>query len=378
MPGYSLPERRRAYFTLSSQIAQRDNAHWRSLLEEGPSGGGWGRSQTLNLGRTPVFVKRIPVTDRELENAFSTRNLYDLPTYYNYGVGSAGMGVFRELAAHIKTTNWVLGGEIAAFPLMYHYRIVPFTGKRAEPDIERHRANVEYWGGSASIDKYLLDRANAQHELVLVLEYVPHTLGPWLAKHPSRLNRALEELRATIHFLRKNGVIHFDAHYWNVLTDGQHIYLTDFGLVLDRGFALTPAEQIFYRQHLDYDYGQVLGCLDSVLLHAYNAAPEQNRCQLQQAYSIPDATHHHEQARVLLDNLEAIHRSGVLGLGKSAAATILKYRPVVTLMGGFFSEMQQNRRKDTKFPWTKLRRLLRDTGFTIHHPQEQSNETSPG
>jgi hypothetical protein len=363
MPGYSLPERRRAFWKLSSQIAQIDNARLRSLFAESAAGGGWSRSQTLNLEHSQLFVKRIPVTDRELENAFSTRNLYDLPTFYNYGVGSMGLGVFRELVAHVKTTNWVLGGEIAAFPLMYHYRIMPITGNRADLDTERHKADVKYWGGSENIGRYLLDRASAKHELILFLEYVPHTLGPWLAKHPRRLSRALDELRATIHFLRKKGVIHFDAHYWNVLTDGEHVYLADFGLVLDRSFALSPAEQIFFRQHLDYDYGQVLGCLDSVLLHAYAAAPEQTRRQLQQAYGIPDATHHHEQARILLDNLEAIHRSGVLGLDKSAVGTILKYRPVVTLMGGFFSEMQRNNNKDTRYPHARLRQLLKETGF---------------
>ena len=70
---------------------------------------------------------------------FSTKNLYDLPTYYQYGVGSAGFGVFRELVANIKTTNWVLQGAIANFPLLYHARIIPFSGERPDVDMERHR-----------------------------------------------------------------------------------------------------------------------------------------------------------------------------------------------------------------------------------------------
>jgi hypothetical protein len=363
MPGNSLPERRKAYFKRSSQIAQLDNASLRTLFDESAANSGWGRSQTLTLGRTQLFVKRIPVTDREYENPFSTRNLYDLPTFYNYGVGSAGLGVFRELVALIKTTNWVLGGEITTFPLLYHYRIMPFTGIRAEVDWERHKANIEYWGGSENIGRYLLDRASARHELVLFLEYVPHTFDPWLSRHPNRLGRALEELRATINFLRKKGIIHFDAHYWNVLTDGEQIYLTDFGLVLDRSFALTESERSFFQQHMDYDYGEVLACLDSVLLHVYGAAPEQAKRELQQRYSIPDPTHYHEQSRILLDNLEAILQSGILTLDKSAAATLLKYRPIVMLMGSFFSSLQQSNRKDAQFPHARLRRLLKETGF---------------
>src|SRR5205085_11111251 len=116
----------------------------------------------------------------EVENLFSTRNLYDLPTFYNYGVGSAGFGVFRELLTHIKTTNWVRAGEIATFPLTYHYRIIPFSGPRAELDMERHQRYVAYWGESAGVGKYMLDRANANYELALFLEHIPHTLGPWL------------------------------------------------------------------------------------------------------------------------------------------------------------------------------------------------------
>ena len=57
-----------------------------------------------------MFVKRVPVTDLEYENMFSTRNLYDIPTYYNYGFGSAGFGVYRELVTHVKASNWVLAG----------------------------------------------------------------------------------------------------------------------------------------------------------------------------------------------------------------------------------------------------------------------------
>src|SRR5437870_13404953 len=104
--------RRERYFKLSSEIAQIDNSQLSSLFGDSASGAGWGRNHTLDIGRSKVFVKRIPVTDLEYENLFSTRNLYDLPADYNYGVGSAGLGVFRELVTHLKTTNWVLAGGV--------------------------------------------------------------------------------------------------------------------------------------------------------------------------------------------------------------------------------------------------------------------------
>src|SRR5258707_952567 len=82
--------RRRRYFELSSLIAQIDNAQLRCLFEASESRAGWGRNHTIDLRGSKVFVKRVPVTDTELDNFFSTKNLYSLPTYYNYGVGSRG------------------------------------------------------------------------------------------------------------------------------------------------------------------------------------------------------------------------------------------------------------------------------------------------
>lgn len=77
-----------------------------------------GRSAEMDVDGTRVFVKRIPLTDTELrpENTRSTANLFELPMFYHYGVGSAGFGAWRELAVHIMTTNWVLADEYAGFP----------------------------------------------------------------------------------------------------------------------------------------------------------------------------------------------------------------------------------------------------------------------
>jgi len=115
--------RRKKYFNLSSQIAQLDNAQIRFLFDNSKSNEsstGWRVNHTINFGQSKVFVKRIPVTNLEYNNLFSTKNLYDLPTYCNYGLGSTGFGIFRELVTQIKTTQWVLEEAIATFPLMYH------------------------------------------------------------------------------------------------------------------------------------------------------------------------------------------------------------------------------------------------------------------
>jgi hypothetical protein len=106
MENTQLARRRQTYFKLSSAIAQIDNAQLRAML--GPQGrpSSWSTNQTIDIARSKVFIKRIPLTDVEYEHMFSTSNIHDLPTYYNYGFGSAGLGVFRELVTHIKITNW--------------------------------------------------------------------------------------------------------------------------------------------------------------------------------------------------------------------------------------------------------------------------------
>ena len=126
------------YYKLNTHLAHFDNEKLRALFQDKKHTHGWGPNQTIKLAGTKVFVKKIPVTEIEYNHMFSTKNLYNLPTYYNYGIGSAGFGIFRELVAHIKTTNWVLQASIENFPLMYHYRILTRAGGKQDIDMKAH------------------------------------------------------------------------------------------------------------------------------------------------------------------------------------------------------------------------------------------------
>lgn len=358
--------RRKRYFKLSSQIAQLDNAQLRFLFdnsESNQSSTGWGMNHTIVLGKSKVFVKRVPVTNIEYNNLFSTRNLYDLPTYCNYGFGSTGFGVFRELVTHIKTTNWVLSGVIATFPLMYHYRIIPFFGRRADVDRSRLKDYVEYWGNSVNAGNYMLDRANANYELVLFLEYIPYILETWLQENPNKLQKSLDDSRKTITFLRKKGIIHFDAHFRNILTDGKRIYLTDFGLVLDKSFTLTKDEESFFKQNTFYDYGEVLRNLGHLIQSSYDLCSENDKGRIIEKYGIKEGLKPYELRSILLNNIEQIHADGAMKLDKFYVTSILKYRSIIALMQDFFSDMWANNNKDTKLRHAELRLLLKETGF---------------
>jgi hypothetical protein len=369
MPRNSIKVRRQKYFNLSSQIAQLDREQLHCLFdksESNESSTGWGRSHVIDFGQSNVFVKRIPVTNLEYDNLFSTSNLYDLPTFCNYGIGpiaSTGFGIFRELVTHIKTTQWILDGELATFPLMYHYRIMPFSGQRSDVDLDRHREYVESWGNSANAGNYVLDRAIANYELVLFLEYVPHTLETWLRENPNTLKQSLHEIRTTIDFLRTKGIIHFDAHFRNILTDGDRIYLTDFGLVLDKSFALTKEEVSFFEQNTFYDYGEVLRNLAHLIRPIYDSCSENDKHKIMEKYCIKEGLKPYQLGSILLDNIKQIQADGDMNLDEFYVVSIVKYRSIITLMHNFFADMWGNQQKDTKLPHAELQRLLKETGF---------------
>lgn len=359
----SIDLRKEKYFQLSSHIAQMDTVQLRSRLNHSSSSLGWGTNHTITLGQSQVFVKRVPVTDIEYGHLFSTKNLYELPTYFNYGLGSAGLNVFRELVTHIKTTHWVLEEEIAAFPLMYHYRIIPFYGQPTTVDSAWLKNFVAYWGSSSSVEKYMLDKAIANHELVLFLEYIPHVLSTWLPENSDRFQQPLDDLFKTIAFLRTKRIIHLDAHFQNVLTDGEQAYLTDFGLVLDQSFDLAKDEEAFFEETAFYDYGEILLNLGHLIVSFYNSCSEEDKRSVMKKYDIKESLKPPEVRNILLNNIEQIQADGTLRLDECYVASMVKYRSIISLMHSFFSDMRINPKKDTPFPQAKLRSLLEETGF---------------
>ncbi len=362
-------QRRETYSKLSSQIALLSNIQVRGLLDNtqtqnGQTQNGWGKTQTLEIESSKVFLKRIPITDLEYANQFSTRNLYDLPMYYHYGIGSAGFNVFRELVTHLKTTNWVLAGAAASFPLMYGYRILPTVGERVAIDQEAHQKYVDYWGGNPNISRYVTDRANANHELVIFLEYIPDTVGEWLPENPSKAGRLLEDMREALAALRKNGILHLDAHFHNIVTDGEQFYLTDFGLALDREFEMNAEETDFHNRHTDYDAAQFLTGLAFHHLRVWrNGITDTERNRLSEAYGITEDMEQSELLPLLTKHRAAIQADLRLSLDQDSRARLAEYLPMLTLMNSFYSELRGNPQKDTPFDPLTVQRLLQEMNF---------------
>ncbi|GLY80481.1 protein kinase family protein [Actinoallomurus iriomotensis] len=256
-----------AYGAVSTRLSlMGDRQLKQAVVAATPLGSGiGGRSGELDVAGVRVFVKRVPLTDVELrpENTRSTANLFGLPTFYHYGVGSAGFGAWRELAVHVMTTNWVLTREYEGFPLMYHWRVLPDSPPEGFAEqFGGVDGAVAYWEGSPAVRERLEAVGRSSSSLVLFLEHVPQTLAEWLEDERDEATSGRSEspypwvddalLRGTT-FMSSRGLVHFDAHFHNILTDGRLLYFADFGLALSSGFELSAAEAEFLADHHAYD-----------------------------------------------------------------------------------------------------------------------------
>lgn len=340
-------QRIKLYSQISTSLACLSNEKLKQILADSkPMHEGIGdKSALISIDDTPVFVKKVPLTDLEQlpQHFMSTANLFNLPLGYQYGVGSAGFGAWRELATHIITTNWVITGECANFPIMYHWRILPSHPGDINinywGDIEKY---YQYWENSDVIRKRVLDLNNASAHIALFLEYAPQNLHDWLsaqiAKGVDSSETAVvfvdEHLKDTNKHMNASGLMHFDAHFENILTDGKQLYLSDFGLALSSKFDLTPAETEFLKQHQSYDQA----CAAVNLLHCIIT-------------SLFGKEHWEIRLREYL--------TGALSKAPPVINTIInRYAPIALLMDEFFQKLQKES-KSTPYPARQVEKLLR-------------------
>ncbi|MFD6286478.1 protein kinase family protein [Streptomyces sp. NPDC060205] len=250
---------------VSTALALLSDRALRKLLDAaGTIGTGiGGRTTLLEVGGTRVFVKRVPLTDLEQQagNIRSTANLFELPLFSQYGVGGPGFGAWRELAVHTMTTNWVLTGEYDGFPLMHHWRILPDSAPLFGELAETERATAGWDSGGAAVRRRIDALRRSSASITLFLEYVPQNLHQWLGRQLAAGDEAAERacalvesgLEAGTSFMDGRGLLHFDTHFENILTDGERLYFADYGLALSSSFELTPEERAFFDRHRGYD-----------------------------------------------------------------------------------------------------------------------------
>ncbi|MGC4990899.1 protein kinase family protein [Nocardia salmonicida] len=360
----SLPKRLRVHGAVSTALALHSDHALRELVDAAePIGAGiGGKSALLEIAGTPVFVKRVPLSDleRQPEHVRSTANLFDVPLFYHYGVGligGAGFGAWRELAVHTMTTNWVLAAEHEGFPLMYHWRVLPDTTPLPAElaDIDR---TVAYWDDRPQIRHRIEALRDSSASIALFLEYIPNTLHDWLNTQieagDETTDRACamveRELTAGTAFMNSRGLLHLDAHFQNILTDGRRLYFADYGLALSSGFDLSPQEAAFFDQHQSYDRGFTATYLSNWLLTAlYGLRREDRETRAAMVRAIAEGKPPH-------------------GIPEGAAALLTRHAPVATAMSGFMRAFQQASRS-TPYPDEEIRRLLDDQASVFVQPR---------
>ena len=203
----------------------------------GGVGGGCSRA---DVDGVPVFVKRVPITDRELAEPYTTANLFDLPAAWQYGMyrmAGPGFGAWRELAANQSVTEGIFAGETESFALLHHWRVLP----RRPPVAAEH------------LDIDALVTATAS--LALFFEHLPNELPRWLSDPIGRAAMVERQLFEVVAFLRHREILHLDGHFGNIRADDDRLYLADFGLATSPRFDLSDAERDFARSNADHDAG---------------------------------------------------------------------------------------------------------------------------
>ncbi|MFJ4988946.1 protein kinase family protein [Streptomyces sp. NPDC088732] len=341
-----------AYSAVSTALALCSDRALRDLVDAAvPLGSGiGGTSARLEVAGTPVFVKRVPLTDLERlpEHVRSTANLFEVPAFCQYGVGTIGapgFGAWRELAVQTMTTNWVLSAEYEGFPLMYHWRVLPdsapLPGELADVD----RA-VAYWDGSPQVRRRIEALRQSSASIALFLEYIPQNLHQWLGARVAAGDDALDracamverELAAGVSFMNGRGLLHFDAHFENILTDGRRLYFGDFGLAISSGFELSGAEADFFDRNRAYDRCYTVTYFVNWLVTALQGIRREDR------------DGRYELVRAYAEGKRPT------GLPKEAAAVIARHAPIAAVVSDF-NRTFQRRSRQTPFPLEEICRL---------------------
>ncbi|MBX9976655.1 MAG: protein kinase family protein [Alphaproteobacteria bacterium] len=346
------------YDTIKKHLESLSDRELETILSAGASAqtGMGGTSVIIEIEGVPVFVKMVPLNDVEgsPENRKSTKNIFGLPSTYQYGFMSAGFNVWREVASHEKTTKWVLKGENTNFPLMYHHRILPRNNSLLnEQDLAE---KIHFWKKEKAIEARLRANHAASKNVILFLEYIPHTLIGWLQKQSTQANLDVldkniemihNNLLSTVAFMNSKGMLHFDTHFNNILTDGEQLYFTDFGLANSLDFTLSEEEMTFFQHHLNYDRCYVMTQLTDWILN----------------YAFGEFSKEKSNAIVYLDNVLRGYASGKRqnpspkNLTPFLESFLKRYATITLVMDVFFHRFRTKNIKEMPYPFDVLETL---------------------
>ena len=346
---------------MSASLAGRDDHELLELAPSGESRSTWSRNGVIQVDGRPVFVKRVPVTATECRHLYSTRNHFNLPTFYQYGVGSAGFGAFRELAALRAVTDLVLSGETSAFPLLYHHRVLPgHTGPwKGRMSLEDY---VRFWADNDAIASMMRERMSADHELWLFIEHFPSTVSDWfMSDNQSQVDSVISQFSDALGVLRRHGFVHFDAHLANMVTDGTSLFIADFGLAVGSEFELTTPERSFAARHRHYDLGLALFSLDLILTMHIQQQPQNVRADIDRACREPGES---DRAQIIARSVGYYRRvAEIIALAPAYVETLERVSEVTSYIDTLLHRLQAHPESAADYRDTELLARLRAVGL---------------
>jgi len=356
------------YSDMSTALALMSDDQLRKRVEQATvlNTGIGGTTALLEIDDASIFTKVVPLTELETrnENFMSTTNLFKLPPYFHYGIGSPGAGVWREIAAHTITTNWVLARKCESFPLVYHWRVLRGLQRRMpiSEELSDIARMVDFWGSEAVRDRIEAIEQSID-SVVLFCEYIPHNLHDWMneqvAMGEDEANLAFamveSQVRSAVSFMNSQGLLHFDVHFENVLTNGRSIYITDFGLATSSRFELSDSELEFFKLNQAHDQCYVVTHLVNWLTAGLIGLLDRK-----------DRTEFIRQCANGYDPTEEV--------GSVAANIINRYAPIAIIINDFYTNLREDSRI-TPFPVEEIQRVSQAIEFDrcqVVHPSNLS------
>lgn len=144
---------------------------------------------------------------------------------------------------------------------MYHWRVLPEPATPLPGELADVERAVAYWGGGPEVRSRIEALQGSSATVALFLEYIPQNLHDWMGGQLEAGDEAAgracamveRELEAGTSFMNTRGLLHFDAHFENILTDGRRLFFTDYGLAVSSRFELSRDEAGFFDRHRTYD-----------------------------------------------------------------------------------------------------------------------------
>ena len=296
--------RKNKYNTLNEKLSYLSNNSIKMMIrpDKNDENIKWGLTKIFDFNKQKIFIKAIPIAKlfAKDENHLNSANLYKLPAFYHYGIGSAGINPWRELLLHIKTTNYVLTDKFHNFPILYHYRVVEDDNNdNIKSGLTEKLLNR--WDNNKNIIKYLKDRSKSKYKIVLFLEYIPYVGRQYLLEKPDFIKPFHEATKKIVTFMNKNGILHCDSHLANyIIDDKENVYITDFGLSLDKEFDLDKGEKRFMKMNKKLD---VFYTIDIIMANYFQRCVRNQIIEARYELKKCNTT---QLIQILIDNIDVI------------------------------------------------------------------------